>query len=175
MSGSHISPNSSPSVFFCSGLLGTRVSEKASHLILLQLSHAFPAPSRSPSFCKKNLHQVLESISILNQIYLFGVGMERAVVVVVQNTVSVSIRVTRVTELGIRVATFYLPRLHQSPPDQSWAHPGNCPLSNSRRCKPALRPPIHRHPHPHHNVSLGLQSLVWCKWWGIVGRYLQAQ
>ena len=45
-------------------------------------------------------------IKFLNQsIYLFGVGMERAVVVVVQNTVSISIRVTRVTKLGIGLAT----------------------------------------------------------------------
>ena len=42
---------------------------------------------------------------ILKQIYLSGVGMERAVVVVVKNAVSVGIRVTRVTKLGNGMAT----------------------------------------------------------------------
>ena len=37
--------------------------------------------------------------------YLFGVGMERAVVIIIQNTVSVGIRVARVTKLGIGMAT----------------------------------------------------------------------
>ena len=98
--------------------------------------------------------------------------MERAVVIVVQDSISVSIRVTRVTKLGIKVDTDIIldtysngciPHLHLSPPDQNWVHPGNCPLRNSHHCKPELRLPIHRHPHPHHNVSLGLQSLVWCR------------
>ena len=89
--------------------------------------------------------------------------MERAVVIVVQDTVSVSIRVTRVTELGNRVATYNSPHRYQSPPGQNWAHPDNCPQRNSPLRKPAPRLPTHQHPHPHHNVSLGLQSLVWCR------------
>ena len=92
--------------------------------------------------------------------------MERAVVIVVQNPVPVSIRITGVPKLGISVASGHwqpLPRLHPSPPARSWAHLGNCPQHSSRPRKPAPRRPNHQRLRPHRNVSRVLQSLVWCK------------